>query len=563
MSQDGISALSVAPVLDQSLLPILDEAEIAQLGAYGTRRVVHAGDYLYHAGDTAYDFYVILSGSVEIVLDVDGEDRIIVTHGPGRFLGELNLLTGLRVFVSARVVEDAEVLAVPARELRRVLATQEQLSDKILATFMARRNELITGAGPATRVIGSRFSPEVLQLREFLSRSRIPHEWLDPDGDPQVESMTEQYGLLPSDFPVVISSGEVFRHPTPGKLAEYLGLTVDRLPGRTFDLVIVGGGPSGLAAAVYGASEGLRTLGVDMVAAGGQAGTSSRIENYFGFPTGVSGAELAQRGYVQAEKFGAEFTVPCRAIGLSERAGYLVVEFPDHSEVAGRAVIAASGASYRRLDVDRIDEFEAKGIYYAATDLEARLCAGSPVVVVGGGNSAGQAAIFLADIGSPVTVVIRGQDLRANMSQYLVNRLETHPRINVLTSSEIVGLEGDDSLASVLVRGPSGLTTLPSAALFSFIGADPQTQWLSRRAALDEYGFILTDRSLSAEHLGDAWTALGREPLPFETSHPGLFAVGDVRAGSTKRVATAVGEGSAVVRSVHDYLAFARTPISA
>ena len=549
-------------MVDAALIPNLDNSEIAQLESRGTRRTVEAGEYLYRAGDTGYDFYVVLSGLVEIVLDVDGEERIIITHGPGRFLGELNLLTGLRVFVSARVAESGEVLVVPAVELRRILATQEHLSDKILATFMARRNELMAGAGPATRVVGSRFSPEVLQLREFLSRIRIPHEWLDPDGDPQVESMVEQFGLEPSDYPVVVSSGTVFRRATPGQLADYLGLTVDRLPGRCFDLVIVGGGPSGLAAAVYGASEGLRTLGVDRVAPGGQAGTSSRIENYFGFPTGISGSELAQRGLVQAEKFGAQLTAPCQAVGLSERAGHLVVELSDNTEVAGRAVIAATGARYRRLDVDRIDEFEAKGVYYAATDLEARLCAGSPVVVVGGGNSAGQAAIFLADQGSGVTVVIRGAQLSAGMSGYLVQRLEIHPRIDILSSSQVVGLEGDEVLSSVRIAGQDGLTTRPSAALFSFIGADPQSDWLSGCAAVDDHGFVLTDRSLTAEHLRGPWNALGRSPLPYETNHPGLFAVGDLRSGSTKRVATAVGEGSAAVRSIHDYFAFAPTPIA-
>jgi thioredoxin reductase (NADPH) len=549
-------------MIDAVGLPSLDVSEIAELESRGTRRVFPAGEYLYRAGDSGYDFYVVLSGLIEIILDVDGEERVIVTHGPGRFLGELNLLTGLRVFVSARVAEDAELLVVPVEEFRRVVATQPQLSDKILASFMARRNDLMADAGPATRVIGSRFSPEVLQLREFLSRTRIPHEWLDPDGDPHVERMVEEFSLEPSDYPVVVSSGTVFRRATPGALAEYLGLTVERLPGRCFDLVIVGGGPSGLAAAVYGASEGLRTLGVDMVAPGGQAGTSSRIENYFGFPTGISGAELAQRGFIQAEKFGAQLTTPCKAIGLRERAGHLVVELSDNSEVAGRAVIAATGAHYRRLGIERIDEFEAKGVYYAATDLEARLCAGSPVVVVGGGNSAGQAAMFLAEKGSAVAVVIRGADLGASMSGYLVDRLEAHPRIDVLTSSQIVGLEGDEILSSVRIEGPSGLTTRASAALFSFIGADPQSHWLSSCAALDDHGFVLTDRSLTSEDLDGPWTALDRHPLPYETSHPGLFAVGDLRSGSTKRVATAVGEGSAAVRSIHDYLAFAPTPVA-
>jgi thioredoxin reductase (NADPH) len=545
-------------MFDAALIPTFDDSEIAELEPRGTRRSVDAGDYLYRTGDSGYDFYVVLSGSVEIVLDVDGEEQIIVTHGPGGFLGELNLMTGLRVFVSARVVENGEVLAVPVDELRTVIATQPQMSDKILTTFIARRNELVTAAGPATRIVGSRFSSDVLQLREFLTRTRIPHEWLDPEVDPHVEPLLQQFGLDQSDFPVALTTGKVFRRVTPGVLADYLGLTVERLPQRCFDLVIVGGGPSGLAAAVYGASEGLRTLGVDMVAPGGQAGTSSRIENYFGFPTGVSGADLAQRGFVQAEKFGAELTAPCKAAGLVERAGHLVVQLSDGSEVAGRAVIAASGAHYRRLDVERIGEFEAKGsVYYAATELEARLCAGSPVTVVGGGNSAGQAAIFLAQQGSAVTVVIRSPQLAASMSNYLVRRLEDHPHIDVLTSSQIVALEGDETLTSVHIDGPDGVVPRPSAGLFSFIGADPQSDWLSGCAQLDDHGFVLTDRSLIPEHLDETWGILDRSPLPYETSRPGLFAVGDVRSGSTKRVATAVGEGSAAVRSIHDYLAFA------
>ncbi len=538
-------------------IPTFDQSEITFLEPLATRRRVAAGEYLFRAGDTSYDFFVILSGQVDIVISTDGEERPIITHGPGRFLGELNLLTGLRVFVDARVVEAGEVLAVPVDVLRQILATQPQLSDKILATFMARRDGLLTGAASATRVIGSRFSPETAQIREYLSRTHLPYEWLDPDADAEVDTVLRHFGIQPGELPVVISSGVVLRRPTPGMLAEYLGLTLASLPGRCFDLVIVGGGPAGLAAAVYGASEGLRTLGIDMVAPGGQAGTSSRIENYFGFPTGISGGDLTQRGLVQAEKFGAALTAPCAAVAMREEAGHLIVELSDGSVVAGRAVIAATGARYRRLEVDRLADFESTSVYYAATDLEARQCAGDPVMVVGGGNSAGQAAVFLADQGSPVNVVIRAPDINAGMSRYLVSRLEGHPHIEILVQTNVVALHGDQSLHSVRISGPAGEKTLPAAALFSFIGADPSSSWISGCAALDDRGFVLTDRALSDERLDERWTALGRQPLPFETNHPGLFAVGDLRSGSTKRVAAAVGEGSAAVRSVHEHLAFA------
>jgi len=542
---------------DAAAFPRLDDAELAVLDALGTRRAVDAGYYLYRQGDATYDFFVVVSGVVEILIDSDGEERVIARHGAGRFLGELNMLTGLRVFVSARVAEPGEVIAVPAADLRRVLATQPHLGDTILSAFMARRTALLSGATTAIRVVGSRYSPELLPVREFLARSRIPHEWLDPDNDDAVDRLLREVGVTPAELPVVIISGTVLRRPTPGALAEYLGLTVGNLPDRCFDLVIVGGGPAGLAAAVYGASEGLRTLGVDMVAPGGQAGTSSRIENYLGFPTGISGTDLTQRALVQAEKFGAHLTAPCAATSLREQAGHLVVGLADGTEVAGRAVIAATGAHYRRLDVDRLADFECKGVYYAATALEARECAQSPVVVAGGGNSAGQAAVFLAESGSPVTLVIRGPDLNASMSRYLVDRIEAHPRVSVRTNTKITALGGDEVLRSIRVAGWDGDAKLSCAALFSFIGAAPASGWLSGCAAMDDRGFVLTDRALGEEHLDGRWDALGRRPLPFETSHPGLFAVGDVRSDSTKRVAAAVGEGSAAVRSVHDYLAFA------
>jgi thioredoxin reductase (NADPH) len=437
-----------------------------------------------------------------------------------------------------------------------VIATNPGLSDTILSAFLARRSALLSGARASIRVVGSRFSPEMLRVREFLARNRIPHEWLDPDRDATVERLLREFAIPPDELPVVIVSGTVLRRPTPGVLAQYLGLTIDSLPERCFDLVVVGAGPAGLAAAVYGASEGLRTLVLEMVAVGGQAGGSSRIENYLGFPTGISGGDLTARAVVQAEKFGARLTSPCAAAALREAAGHLVVRLADGTEVAARAVIVASGASYRRLDAARLADFEGNGVYYAATEMEARLCAGSPVVVAGGGNSAGQAAMFLAESGSPVTIVIRGHDLGADMSRYLVDRIEAEARIDVRTNTRITALDGDATLRSIHLTSGGSDAVLPCAALFSFIGADPATDWLSGCAALDEHGFVLTDRSLGEEHLAGRWEALNRRPLPFETNYPGLFAVGDVRADSMKRVAAAVGEGSAAVRSVHEYLAF-------
>jgi thioredoxin reductase (NADPH) len=543
--------------MTDAAFPTLDASQLSTLEVLGTRRPVDVGEYLYREGDAAYDFYVVLSGAVDIVIHVDGEERVITQHGAGRFLGELNMLTGLRVFVSARVAEPGEVIVVPVADLRRVLATQPRLGDTILAAFMARRAELLTGASSAIRVVGSRYSPGSLQVREFLARTRIPHEWLDPDHDGAVDRLLREVAVTPAELPVVIVSGTVLRRPTPGALADYLGLTVGNLPDRCFDLVIVGGGPAGLAAAVYGASEGLRTLGVETIAPGGQAGASSRIENYLGFPTGISGTDLTQRALVQAERFGAHLTAPCAATSLREQAGHLVVGLADGTEVAGRAVVVATGAHYRRLDVDRLADFECKGVYYAATAMEARECAQSPVVVAGGGNSAGQAATFLADAGSRVTVVIRGADLNASMSRYLVDRIEAHEGIDVRRGTRIIGLDGDEALRAVRVAGADGDAVLTCVALFSFIGAEPASGWLSGCAVLDDRGFVLTDRSLLEDHLDERWSALGRRPFPFETSYPGLFAVGDIRSGSTKRVAAAVGEGSAAVRAVHDYLAFA------
>ena len=534
----------------------LDDAELAFLGSLGERRPVAVGEYLIREGDPTYDFFALVSAEVDIILTVDGRENLMAHHGPGRFLGELSMLSGLRGFLSAKVTDPGEVVVVPRERLRQVMAANPQLGDTILAAFIARRERVLTAAAPAIRVIGSRFSPESLRVREFLTRTRVPHEWLDPDRDAQVEDLLRGFGVAASELPVVIASGSVLRRPSPGELSSYLGLTVERLPERCFDLVVVGGGPAGLAAAVYGASEGLGTLGVEMTAPGGQAGMSSRIENYLGFPMGLSGSELTQRAVIQAEKFGANLTVPCTAVSLRNQAGHLVVRLSDGSDVAGRAVIAATGAAYRRLDAQRVSDFEGAGVYYAATEMESRMCGTAPVVVVGGGNSAGQAALFLSQGGCTVTLVIRGADLGEKMSRYLVERIEADPQITLRTRTTVVALDGEETLRALCLKDPDGKTTVECAGLFSFIGADPSSAWLSGCAALDEAGFVLTDSSLGPEQLVDGWEAQARPPLPFESSHPGLFAVGDLRSGSTKRVAAAVGEGSAAVRSVHQYLAF-------
>jgi len=560
MNQRDIARVNELPTIpdDGPAFPILEAADLELLESLGTKRSVTPGEYLYRQGDETYDFYVLLSGAVEIVVDTHGPERVIARHGAGRFLGELNLLTGLRVFVSARVVEAGEVVSISREGLRRLIANNPRLSDIILVAFLARRSILLRGAAESTRLVASRFSPEALRIREYLTRGRIPYEWLDPDRDASVENILREFAITPGDLPVVLTGGSVLRRATAEALAGYLGLTIGSESDRSFDLVVAGGGPAGLAAAVYGASEGLRTLIVEMAAVGGQAGTSSRIENYLGFPTGISGSDLSERAVVQAQKFGTYLTSPCAVTSLREDNGNLVLRLGDGTDVAGRAVIAATGARYRRLALDGLGRFEGSGVYYAATEMEARQCAGSPVVVVGGGNSAGQAVVFLADSGSPASLIVRGPDLGRSMSRYLVDRIEAHPRINVYLNAEVTALEGDQTLTAVHFTGPQGEVVLPCCGLFSLIGADPNSQWLSGFAALDQRGFVLTDLSLDDAHLGDEWQMLHRRPLPFETSKAGLFAVGDLRSGSTKRVAAAVGEGSAVLSSVHQYLAFAQ-----
>jgi len=543
---------------NEDAFPTLTAADQTVLETFGTRRPIAVGDVLFKTGDASYEFYALVSGAVQIINETDGHEEVIAEHGAGKIIGELNLLTGQRVYLTARVSAAGEVIALSVPELRRLIATVPDLSDTILTAFIARRSILLEVSQSVIRVIGSRFSAEALALREFLVRNQLPHQWLDVDSDPDVEGLAVAFGIAPSDYPVALVSGTVLRRATPGELGQYLGLTAEALPERCVDVIVVGAGPAGLAASVYAASEGLQTLTIESVAPGGQAGTSSRIENYLGFPAGISGLDLTNRALTQARKFGSRLTTPCEAVGLDEQAGHLVVRLSDGMALGGRAIVVATGAQYRRLDVPDLQRFEGAGVYYAATDTEVRLCAGSPVVVVGGGNSAGQAALYLAKAGCEVKLVIRSGDLSASMSSYLSDRIGAHPQIELRSRTIVTALHGDGHLSGVTIENAdNGPDELDAAGLFSFIGAQPATSWLAGDVVCDDNGFIRTDRDLDDDELGAEWLTAGRRPLPFESSRIGLFAVGDVRAGSMKRVAAAVGEGSAAVRSVHDHLAFA------
>jgi thioredoxin reductase (NADPH) len=546
-----------ATVLPDRAAPVLDAAALAELAPFGEERVVELGDVLFRAGDETYSFFVVLEGTVDIIRpDREGE-TLITTHLPGRFLGELNMLTGQRLYLTARVSQRGRVLAIPADEFRRLMSSKPDLADLIFSAFVARREILRAGEGAgALRIIGSRYSREAMALRAFATRSRLPHMWIDIEDQGDVDVLLADMGFRPRDTPVVITTTGVLRHPSPGEFAEHLGLTFHETPGYLFDLVVVGSGPAGLAAAVYGASEGLRTVSLDAQSTGGQAGASSRIENYVGFPNGISGEELASRAAIQAQRLGAQLNAPCEVAGLRAEEGFQVIVLADNSEIPCRTVIVASGARYQRLAVDDLERFEGAGVYYAATDLEARICGGQPVIVVGGGNSAGQAAIYLSQQGSDVSLVIRRADLTHSMSHYLIERIEADAHVELVTETQVRALAGDSHLEHVtLEHTPTGdRRTVPSAGLFCFIGADPATAWLDGAVELDGKGFILTDRALPSSVTNSPRFA-SRDPLPFETSLPGVFAVGDVRSGSMKRVAAAVGEGSSAVRSVHDHLA--------
>jgi thioredoxin reductase (NADPH) len=533
--------------------PRLSDAQISVLAALGERRNAPAGQVLVAEGSPTCDFYLVLRGMAAVVEGHGTPDeRVISMHGPGRFLGELSLLRGEVVPYTITMAEPGEVLVVPAGRLRELVTRDPVLGSLILQAYLIRRSILI-GLGVGMRIIGSRFSADTRRLREFAARNRLPHRWIDLEEDPGAEALLHQLNVPPERTPVVILPGDkLLENPAESELAAALGMAAP-VPSRAVcDLVVVGAGPGGLATAVYAASEGLVTVVLDAVATGGQAGTSPRIENYLGFPSGISGAELADRALIQARKFGAGIWVPAPATGISHTDGGYQITLADGTTVSGRMVVIATGARYCRLDVPSLAAFEGTSVYYAATQVEALRCQNDPVVVVGGGNSAGQAALFLARQASHVSLLVRGGDLTANMSRYLADRLQ-RSTVDVLLHTEVREATGDGSLQQLVVEdNRSGARrTIDARALFVFIGAVPSTDWLDGQLALDEDGFVLTGKEAGPESGPGDPGVTGRRLL-LETSWPGVFAAGDVRHGSIKRIASAVGEGAMAVRLAYE-----------
>ncbi|HWF35097.1 MAG TPA: FAD-dependent oxidoreductase [Solirubrobacteraceae bacterium] len=545
----------------QGAYPRLSRSQIRALEAVGTKRRVKAGDVLYREGDRACDFFVILSGVVKVVQHNGEEERVVGVHGPRRFLGELGLLTGQAVFFTAVVAEDGEVLEVPVHELRRIVTHDSILGDMILRALMLRRSILI-GMGAGLRIIGPRSSPGTRRLRDFLARNRIPHQWLDTEADPGAAELLRTLAIDAEECPVAfLPPDKVLRNPSNAELARELGLLVPGSPDEICDIVVVGAGPAGLAASVYGASEGLTTVVLECVAAGGQAGTTSRIENYLGFPAGISGAELAERATIQAEKFGARLSIPCEAVGLEPGENDHRLMLSDGSSVRGRAVVVSCGVQYRKLRVPGYDRLEPVSVYYAATQIEAQLCRGDPVVAAGGGNSAGQATLFLSRFVPKLTLVVREHELSENMSRYLADRIEQLENVEVLLHTEVRELIGDEVLEAVIVEDTETgeRRRLEARSLFVFIGAEPHTRWLGEDVALDDGGYILTGQA-AAPLRREAGLGHGAEPSLLETSVPGVFAAGDVRSGSIPRVSAAVGDGATTIRLVHQRLASLSPP---
>ncbi|TAM66370.1 FAD-dependent oxidoreductase [Mycobacterium sp.] len=535
--------------------PRLSDHQITALKANGPRRPLSVGETLVSEGKHSRDFFVILSGKVSITAtDELGGRYVIRVHGARRFLGELADLEGQPAFYTATVIEPGEALVIPTQEVWRVVTNDPELSDLILRAYLVRRG-LLVEQGSGLRIIGSCYSPDTLRLRRFAARHRLPYRWLDVERDPNAERLLRRFRIGPKDTPIVIWADKVLRNPTDADLARLVGLPVPDTAREEFDLVIIGTGPAGLSAAVYGASDGLRTAAAESVAAGGQAGTSSRIENYLGFPAGISGAELAERAIVQAQKFGARIAVSAQAVRLDRADGAYQIRLADDAILLSRAVVLATGARYRKLTIPGLDAYEGNGVYYAATYQEALMCGGGPVVVVGGGNSAGQAAVFLASRVSGVHLLIRGDDLTKSMSRYLVDQVEQTPRISIHLNTEVHQVHGNSALKTVVIQDnrTGAQRHITTSALFIFIGADPKTSWLQGTIALDDHGFIPTGPAALHSDTGRPLPTSRRLPMPLETSLPGVFAAGDVRSGSVKRVASAVGEGAMAIQQIQGY----------
>jgi thioredoxin reductase (NADPH) len=556
MSSDDVEAeLAPAETRDShEAFPRLTTDQLEVLQAWGQRRTAEVGDVVYRAGEHVSKLLVVLSGSVGIVeSDLDG-DRVVEVPRRGGILGELGMLEGQPALFSARVEQAGEILAVPTADLSEVALQDSVLGETILRAFLIRRSRLIE-RGRGMRIIGSCYDADTRRLLEFATRNRLPHKWIDLEKDPDVDAFLRRMHVDRADTPVVIlRTGKLVRNPSNSRLAAELGILVAPNHAGICDLLVVGAGPAGLAASVYGASDGLTVTTVDAVAVGGQASTTSRIENYLGFPAGISGAELTERAVVQAGRFGVRVVVPAKVTAVALDEGHFRAELGGSDCVRARAVVVASGARYRRLDVPGMARFETANVYYEATINERKACGVEPVAVVGGGNSAGQAAVFLADTTRVVYLLVRDRSLGAKMSRYLADQIESDGRITVMTHTEIRALHGDEYLTSVEVEDTTtgSRKQLEARALFVFIGAQPQSSWLTGLVELDDRGFVLTGTDLDRGS-GDRTQRVQSSIL--QTSQPGIFAAGDVRRGATRRVAAAMGEGAIAVALVNQYLA--------
>lgn len=556
-SPDRATPLGVSVSRPERVFPTLSEAQVARLDAHGRRRSTTAGEILVDVGDRPVPCFVVLSGEIEALRPFDGGETVIVRLRAKQFSGEGTVVSGRRSISQLRISEPGEVIELTREQLFAVIQTDAELSEILMRAFMLRRLELISKELGDAIMIGSTHSAGTLRVNEFLTRNGHPFHYVDLDRDQEAQELLDRFQIAPADLPVLICRGQtVLRNPTNAEIADCLGFNEAIVPDRVRDLVIVGAGPAGLAAAVYGASEGLDVLVLESNVPGGQAGSSSRIENYLGFPTGISGIDLTGRAYAQALKFGAQVMVAKGAITLSCGSGRHTIDTGDGSPIAARAVIIATGAEYRKPALDNLTRFEGAGIYYAATPMEGRLCAGSEVAVVGGGNSAGQAAVFLSSLARRVHVLVRGLGLADSMSRYLIRRIEENPAIVLRTRTQIVALEGEQELQRVHWRDEqSGAIEAHNIEhVFMMTGAVPNTAWLDGCIVVDEKGFVKTGTDLSPEELSASDWPLSRPPYLLETSRPGIFAVGDVRGGNVKRVASAVGEGSIAVAFVHQVL---------